>query len=337
LPENLNNPSRPGKEEGGPSNPERRIFIKKGAEALLGAAVALYLPGEAFGSGSRKKKGPEKKSAEKKNKLERIRAEVLAEEILRVYNSPAISCRFDSDVFAKNFVIAQQYEESRYRADAESDAEAVGVYQVKPEAICEVIKFLSFLRGLTDGAEEKYRCDYQGPDMITETQAEAIGDVLKKKKSDYGRAVGKLYLLAMHDKNSAFNNSPNRDVFRGKSPEEQQDLLLVAYHDGPSMRLRPERASRFGKEYVVAVHRRIKIIENLRKKLARAGLSEDLDYAIIKIMREMERKENRKDPYAAADRWIVILRRAQLAKWKKEGKDRFLEEAEIKSLFPANN
>ncbi|MDA3815719.1 MAG: hypothetical protein PF549_05150 [Patescibacteria group bacterium] len=269
-----------------------------------------------------------------KNSKEKIsNAEEMADEILRVYNSPAISERFDREVFTKDFFMAQQFQESRGDHTAESSAGARGVYQNKPESVVAVVRFLHLLKEKTEDFPRKDRCDYSGPADISTKEAEKIS-ALFLEKADYGRATGKLYLLSIHDKLSRYNNDPNPDVFRSKSPERQQELLLLSYHDGPSRRRNPEKASHEGKNYVRAVKRYIEIIDNLRNLLEKAELSRDLDYAILKILQELDRRENRNKTKEVVSKWLKELQEAHMAKWREgENFGEPLRNDEIRKLF----
>ena len=304
-------------------------LMAKGGAAIAGSVLGLKSLNSAlkYIDKEEEKDLKEDNKSEKEESPEKKEARKIADEILRSYLSPDIYRRFNPQVFTKDFFMAQQYQESRYREDAESEAGAQGVYQDKPEATMEVVKFLNFLR-------KNNLCDYAGPDSIDLEKAKEIGNLFKEK-GDYGRAVGKLYLLAIHDKESSYNNKPNPDVFRGKTAIEQQDLLLIAYHDGPSKRLHPEKASDNAKEYIHLIRKHMKSIGTIRDQLDRAGMSSDLDYAIIKIMREMERKENKGKPEETVVKWLKVLQEAHMKKWQETGNyEEPLTSQEIRNLFP---
>jgi hypothetical protein len=269
---------------------------------------------------------------EKKEMRELTGAEKIAEEILRTYNSPAVSQRFDSKVFTKDFVMAQQFQETRYDSSLVSSAGARGVYQNIDESITDVLKYLGFLRKHTANESADKRVDYAGPARISKQEVSDIG-ALFKQKDDYGRSVGKLYLLSIHDPETDYNTK-NRDVFRGKSPAEQQRLLLISYHDGPGQRLNPSGVSENGRNYVEKVFKHKEVIAGLRDSLQRSGMSRELDYAIIKIMKEMERKENRQRPEETKIAWLKKLQLAHMEKWKKTGDyNAKLSVAEIGRIF----
>jgi hypothetical protein len=301
----------PNNEEDG-FDTSKRHFLKKSLVVVGGTIATSYGLDRAFNlflNERRKSKDRPETDREISVKPELMEAKQLLDEVLRTYYNPEVSRRFDPEVFTKDFVMAQQYQESRYNEKAESEAGAKGVYQNLPVSIMDTIKYLAYLRKATKSKEDKDRCDYRGPESISEGLAVKMGELLKQK-SDYGRAVGKLYLLAIHDKDYAFNQPPNPDVFRGRSPEKQQELLLLSYHDGPPIRHRPNEASRRGREYVLYVRKLEEDIKIIRRRLEKNGLSRDLDYAIIKIMREME-KWNKNDQDKTIDHWIGKLRLAQ--------------------------
>lgn len=259
--------------------------------------------------------------------------EKIAQEILRAYNIPAVARRFDQDVFTKDFFMAQQFQESRGNQAAESNAGARGVYQNRPESVMGVVRYLAFLRRETGGFPAGERCDYAGPDNVSREEADKIS-ALFLEKSDFGRATGKLFLLSMHDEATAYNNPPNPDVFRSKSPEEQQKLLLLAYHDGPVCRLHPEDASENGKDYVAFVRQHMDKIADLRNRLQQAEMSRDLDYSILKILQELDRKENQAKDEEVINHWLKKLQEAHMAMWAKN--DNFgqpLKNNEIRKIF----
>lgn len=268
------------------------------------------------------------------NKHEKIfSAEELAQELLRVHNSSAITRRFDRNVFTKDFFIAQQFQESRGDHTAESSAGARGVYQNKPKSVIAVVKFLNLLREKTKNLPKEDCCDYTGPKDISIEEARKVS-ALFLKKADYGRAVGKLYLLVIHDQDSKYNNPPNPDVFRSKPISRQQELLLLAYHDGPPRRRYPEKASEKAKQYVRLVKRYMEIIANLRDLFEKAEMSRDLDYAILKILQELDRKENRNKTKEVVYKWLRELQKAHMAKWKDtENFKKPLDNHEIRKLF----
>lgn len=262
------------------------------------------------------------KSIEKNRKIETPKD--IIEEILRTYGTEAITKRMDRSVLTEDFFMALQFQESRYNPKAESNQGAKGVFQDLPKATQNVVTYLSFLRRKGKSTKTGVACDYRGPDSITLKQAEEIGDLLKEK-SNYGRSLGKLYCLCLHDSESAYNTSPNPDVFRRikydqstkkwrhLSVEEQQDLIALAYHSGPVLRLNPEKAGKNGKFYLALVHQHLKIIKEIRDKLISAGMSGRNNYAIITIMQELDRGENRNQQSGVINNCLKILQNDQLA------------------------
>jgi hypothetical protein len=295
-------------------DPGRRKFLKDLLIGSAGLAVSVSPLRKAFGEEKKK----EIKTIKPKIEKFEFNAEKIAQEILRAYNSSAISCRFNPEVFTQDFFMAQQFQESRGDYQAESSSGARGVYQNKPVSVKDVIEYLAFLRKYTRNLPASQRCDYNGPNSISLKEAEEISKLFLEK-ADYGRATGKLYLLSIHDKESKYNNSPNPDVFRSKSPERQQELLLLSYHDGPSCRLHPEKASENAKEYVHLVKKCMKTIADIRDRFERAGISRNLNYAILKILQELDRKENRNKSKEVISHWLEKLQQAHRKKWQENG------------------
>jgi hypothetical protein len=267
-------------------------------------------------------------------------AEKIAQEILDTFNLPAMRRRIDSEVFTKDFYMAQQFQESRGEKEAESKAGARGVYQNKPVSVMEVVEYLDFLRDKTADSPVDEKIDYLGPESLNREEAEEVSKWFTKV-ANYGRATGKLYLQSIHDPEYKYNNGkPNKDIFRGKSAREQQKRLLVAYHDGPAQRVNPSGASENGKNYVKYVFKHMETIEDLRTRLEKAGMSPDLDYAILKIMRELERKENKNTKENPKRReevinfWLKKLQDSHMALWRKTGDvDDRISNREIRAVF----
>lgn len=274
-------------------------------------------------------------------KRELSEAEKIAKEILDTFNLPAVGRRFDPQVFTKDFYMAQQFQESRGRKELESGSKAKGVYQNKADSVVEVVEYLNFLRESTADGPANERVDYTGPESITMEQAEEVSEYFKEV-ANYGRATGKLYLQAIHDPEYKYcDGKPNKDVFRGLSPKEQQERLLIAYHDGPAQRINPKGATKNGRDYVKYVFEHMETIADLRDRFEKAGMSRDLDYAILKIMRELERGENRntkKHPHAretAINLWMKKLQKAHMDLWRKTGNpEERISNDVIRDIFP---
>ena len=261
---------------------------------------------------------------------ENMKPEQLANDILRVFDSSAIAERLSPEIFTKKFYIAHQFQESRYKEEAESSSGAKGVYQNRPESIMDVGAYLDTLR-------KRGEIDYQGPAKIGHGMAKKIADLFKKN-ADYGRAVGKLYLLTIYDPEYKYNQSPNKNVFVGNSAKETQRKLLVAYHDGPSARFKSDkrliadarkRKSRDDAvSYYKAVFDHMESVEAVKNCFKAKGYELDRDYPIVLVLRELDRKENkRKDKKAAIHKCIEKI----YAKTQEKGKP--LNDIELRQIF----
>lgn len=336
---NPNREEAPPKEKTKPFDETKRNLLKKIAVAAVALAFNDINLGTLADPDDSIKPGREKTA----ENAETVKARETVKEILRTFNTSAISSRIDSDVLSSDFLMALQFQESRFDPKAVSSKGAQGVFQDLPQATQDVVEYLSFLRKKGKDTYTKKACDYHGPDSISYEQAEVIGSLFKEK-SDYGRAVGKLYLLALHDKESNFNHFPNSDVFRNLDPqgrpvsekpkpvEEQQDLLALSYHDGPKRRFDPKHATENGINYLKYVHRHLAIIKDLRKRLIWAGMSARNDYAIIKIMKRLDRAKDKAAQEAAILRDLKLLQAAHISKGVIH-KDLVLSSNEIDRIF----
>lgn len=314
--------------------------VTLGLNKMIGEIFKRYLPEQADQAESDENDKPNAKTEkhEKTEKEKRMEiAEQTAKEILRVFETKEIQQRFDSKVLSTDFFMAQQFQESRYDTTAESDADARGVYQNKACSIQDVVDYLNFLRN-SEKIPARERCDYNGPKAISEQEANDISLLFKNDTGgNYGRAIGKLYLQAIHDKKSKFNISPNKDVFRGKSCRDQQDLLLLAYHDGPARRFDPKNASREGKKYLKLVRKHMKLIAELRDRLQKKGLSRKLNYAIVLLMRELEKGESKANPDKVIEHYLELLKAEHEKEWKKNNRYNVaLSDEIVNKLFKDN-
>ena len=232
---------------------------------------------------------------------------VLAEEILRVSKLPAMVKRFDSKVFSDDFLLALQFQESRFNEKAVSSEGAQGKFQVMPVAIQAVVEYLEFLHGKKDGLS-----DYSGPQKISLSMAKKIGNLFEKN-SQYDKAIGMIYLLLIYDKDYYLNQSPNRDVFRKKSIREQQRLLLYSYQAGPGYRLTPGKALASSREYAQNIFCFMDTIKKLRSELHKNSYPKHkINLAIIEILRKADREGENLVKKRVDSRWSSLM--AQKAK-----------------------
>jgi len=229
---------------------------------------------------SEQPKQVEERETERIEVNENMNAEEIAKEILRVFETKEIYKKMPADVFTSDFFIAQQFQESRYKKESKSSLGASGVYQNLSSSIIDVVKYLDTLR-------RKEKVDYRGPSRINHRRAEEIKKLLSKEEN-CGRAIGKSYLLSIYDPNYKYNQSPNKNVFIGKSPKEVQKLLMIAYHDGPSARFNPEECSKNAKNYYRSIFNFMNEIKVIRKNLSEFDFSGEEDYAVMLILRELD-------------------------------------------------
>lgn len=225
-----------------------------------------------------------KKTEKRKPKKRKSEAVIIADEIVRVAQMPEIKKRFDKRVFTDDFFVALQFQESRAKTNAVSSKGAKGKYQVTPIAVKAVVEYLDDLR-------EKNGLEYKGPSEISQATAKKIADLFAHNPQ-YDEANGKLYFLSIHDKDSQYNQKPNRDVFRGKSIKTQQRLSLYCYLGGPDLRLNPGKVDSSGRKYASNVFAYMKTSGKLRKEINHYFNFEksEVDHMILSFMREMEEK-----------------------------------------------
>jgi len=249
---------------------------------------------------------------------EKMNPEEIAEEILRAFYNNEVVSKMPPEVFTPDFFIAQQFQESRYDKTRVSRDGASGVYQNLPVSIMEVVEYLNALR-------KKENVDYQGPSKIDNKKAEEIKKILSKKE-DWGRAIGKLYLLSIYDPDYKYNQYPNKNVFADKSPQEIQKLLLISYHDGPGKRYNPEKCSRNARNYYRSVFNFKEEIKQIRKKLATFNFSGEEDYAVVLILREL-------DNYRDKEKRSRMLKKFVQRIEKKQEENREFSHADLKEIF----
>ncbi len=180
-------------------------------------------------------------------------------------------------VFAKNFLIATQLQESKYHPAAESKTGAVGVMQIMPETIKDTIRCLRIFK-------KRGIIDFDGP-KIRDLTAENIEELkeLIKNNADYGRAFGKLYLASLFKIYKIGNKE-----YRQGNIRSAQKKLLAGYNGGLRTKNLPEK--RWRKEtkiYCRRIFMYMDYLEKFQKKLKQNNIKSNNDYLSMLLVREM--------------------------------------------------
>jgi hypothetical protein len=133
--------------------------------------------------------------------------------------------KFPDDVFDTDLLIAQQCQESRGKIDARSHSNAKGVMQNLPSSIVDVTAYLNKLARNTG-------FDWGGPKSLTYKDKDRIKEIedFLIKKSDYGRAVGKIYLMMLWD--HTYGYGVGEEKYEKGDKKAAQEQILGAYNAG---------------------------------------------------------------------------------------------------------
>lgn len=78
----------------------------------------------------------------------------------------------------------------------------------------------------------------------------------------------------------------------------------------------------------------MKTAAEIRNRLEKAGISGNINYIILRILQELDRKENRSEPKKAVSYWLEKIQRAHKQKWQEaENAKKSLDSEEIRMLF----
>ncbi|HBI16746.1 MAG TPA: hypothetical protein DDY52_01110, partial [Candidatus Moranbacteria bacterium] len=130
--------------------------------------------------------------------------------------------RFPQKLFSKKFLTALKIQESAFEIDAESGKGAVGLMQVMPRAILEVIRYLNKLERLG-----VVNSNLPSEDQITEKDIEKISNLIKTNGA-YGEAFGKIYLMDLF-----YNFDIGKAEYTSDKITEAQKKILATYNWSP--------------------------------------------------------------------------------------------------------
>ncbi|MFW5885205.1 MAG: hypothetical protein ACOCUF_03210 [Patescibacteria group bacterium] len=162
---------------------------------------------------------PEQKVAEKNN----YPKHPIGEKILEAYQELPPDL-FPPDLFSSDLLIAQQIQESGYRIEAISHANAVGIMQNREISLKDVLRYLKYLN-----RNEITLYNGPGKDDLSKEKYSELMQALQKNP-DYSRAFGKIYLSQLLNQYHI-----GKEDYRNGNTEEAQKMILAAYNAGPTL------------------------------------------------------------------------------------------------------
>ena len=172
-------------------------------------------------SDNTKKKQEIKKPEEKKESPRGM--QLLAQEVqIRTHQLIKNKEFFPKELLSENFFLAVQIQESNLEKDAESQAGAIGIMQVRPITVREVIRYLNILR---DAGTIKF----EGPlaKDLSENNISELMDLIKKNR-DLSRAFGKFYFAELLN-----NFEIGKRTFALGKIDQARRKILTAYNWNP--------------------------------------------------------------------------------------------------------
>lgn len=253
---------------------------------------------------------------------------------------------FPKEIFTRNLLIAQQLQESGYKADAKSHAGAIGVMQNMDISIKDVSQFLEKL-------DRNNVISYNGPiyqnpkasPKIKEKRKKEFGQRILKASDfialehlrvdnpDYSKALGKLYLMRLWNKKYGYGAGQN-EYAKGDNKGAQAEIL-GAYNAGYGrVKDIPRDKWKYSepRKYVDRIFNYMERLKNIRDAMAEAGLDKNNDSIAMRIAREMNKVRGRGNTRKkllkkTMDYLINHIKQVQDAKGRK------LNESEIIKIF----
>jgi len=252
----------------------------------------------------------EQKRTEKKETLSEM--EMLAENVLLSYHEIYQKEGFiPPEVFTKNFLIATQLKESKYKPDAESKFGAVGVMQIMPETIKDIIRYLHILN-------RKINLDFDGPksEELSDDDIEEL-KVIIKNNGNYGRAFGKIYFAMLFKHyNVGVSDFKKGDI------ESAQIKLLSVYNGGLRVRGKSKKYWRTEtRKYCQKIVKYMKYLDIFQEKIKENDIKSNGDYLSMLLVKKMStyHKINLDDDlfYELMDKYIANIKLAENARHRK--------------------
>ncbi len=210
---------------------------------------------------------------------------------------------FPKEIFTRDLLIAQQLQESDYKANAKSRAGAIGTMQNMDISIKDVSQFLEKLH-------LNNVIDYNGPiyqnpkdsQQRKEQRKEKFGKRILKKSDftaleylridnpDYSKALGKLYLMQLSNKEYGYG-AGHKLHKEGKIKDAQAEIL-GAYNAGYGRVKdipRDKWEYREPRDYVKNIFNYMDRLKNVRNTMEEAGLDHKNDSIAMRTAREMNK------------------------------------------------
>lgn len=171
-------------------------------------------------------------------------------------------------LFSDNFFDAIQIQESQLKSYAQSEKGAIGVMQVRPITVKEVIRYLNIL-------ETKGVIKFEGPQMKNLSDKDVADLIfLTRENSDLGEAFGKLYFADL------FNNFEiGQEIFSLGGITKARTKLLTAYNWNPDSFKKNEHDESVwpqeSKEYCVKIMNNITSLNVIQKEISQLEMQTD--------------------------------------------------------------
>ncbi len=210
---------------------------------------------------------------------------------------------FPKKIFTRDLLIAQQLQESKYKANAKSHAGAVGTMQNMDISIKDVSQFLEIL-------DQNHIIEYQGPIYLNpklnpekkEAKRKKFGkrilkqsdfialELLRMDNPDYSRALGKLYLMRLS--NVRYGYGAGQTQYQKGDIRGAQTEILGAYNAGISRvkGIPPEKWKyKEPVEYTKKIFNYMERLKNIRNAMEQIGLDKNNDSIAMRTAREMDK------------------------------------------------
>lgn len=234
-------------------------------------------------------KSPDKNAADAS--MERVIN--IAEEVL--LNAEKLSQdqkRFPKKLFSEKFLTALKIQESGFEIDAESGKGAVGLMQVMPRAILEVIRYLNKLERL--GVVSS---NLPSEDQITKEHIEKISNLIKTNGA-YGEAFGKIYLIDLF-----YNFDIGKKEYASGKITEAHKKILATYNWSPDDFKKYENNEKMwpnqSTEYYQKIFRYMDTIDNIQAQMKQMKILTDvfdLSPFLALEIKKYERELGEKNP-----------------------------------------
>lgn len=239
-----------------------------------------------------------------------------------------------SKLFTKNFFIAVSIQESNLDKAAQSEAGAIGIMQIKPVTIKEVIRYLNIL-------ERQEKIKFDGPQKTENLSDQDINDLalLTKKNPDLGQSFGKIYFADLFD-----NFKIGQDIFALGGITKTRKKLLAAYNWNPKKFKENETNEEAWpietQDYYKKIFKYMDILKEVQLQMDALKMQTDI-YELSSILtvelRKYEKEIDNKDPHFEKIIQNITLDYLKDIKEMEEIKGRAMKSAEIKRLIKSSN